>query len=69
MVEGIGGSSHQPAMQRHPVKYVQHDYAYHSTLTNGSKVVVHAIKETIVTASVAKDRSHSVAGQKIDVFV
>jgi hypothetical protein len=56
-------------MQRQPVKYVQHDFAYHTMLANGSKVVQHEMKETIVAASASAERSHTVIGQQIDVYV
>ncbi|TCP55716.1 hypothetical protein EV586_103370 [Tumebacillus sp. BK434] len=71
MVEGIGGSSsqhQQMSMQRQPVKYVQHDFAFHTTLSNGSRVVQHETKETIVAASATEQRSHTAVGQRIDVY-
>lgn len=55
-------------MQRQPVKYVQHDFAFHTTLSNGSRVVQHETKETIVAASATQERSHTAVGQRIDVY-
>lgn len=63
-VQGVTSSMHT-----WHVKYVQHDFALHSQLLNGTQVVRHEKVEQIVTATATAKRSYTVSGQQVDVYV